>query len=402
LVASTKATPNKQRATAEHPQNEPSEDNSTEGRFDVTSLEEALAEAAQQSSNASPVSSDSEQEPQSLENDTPTRTRRNTIMTSKQKEGETSKKEEGTGLSTGTRKPKIREPSTFEGDRDNLRGWLAQLAVYFEILGWEEDHNDDKIKYTTCLLRGDAMKWYTPYAEKAQAKSWTTWEEYQNELRRQFGPVNARDEARAKIRKLKQGQSSMTDYWNDFRLIASTALMDGATMSEFLIAGMKKELQQAWILAELDQDDVEAIALWAIKKEARMETLRYNKNGGEESTKIDRTIRNQNGTFKSNTTYEPMDLDATNRVPRLIIPRNEYQRRMTQGLCLRCGKSGHRIQNCNEGKKGITQQPRWSPRRNNTTAGGVKNWRQDPKIRTIDMDEEKITAQPAGNDDCPQ
>jgi len=104
-------------------------------------------------------------------------------MTSKQKEGETSKKEGETGLSIGTRKPKIREPSTFDGDMDNLRGWLAQLAVYFEILGWEEGHNDDKIKYTTCLLRGDAMKSYTPYAEKAQAKSWTTWEEYQNELR---------------------------------------------------------------------------------------------------------------------------------------------------------------------------------------------------------------------------
>jgi len=323
-------------------------------------------------------------------------------MTSKQKEGETSKKEEGTALSIGTRKPKIREPSTFDGDRDNLRGWLAQLAVYFEILGWEEDHNDDKIKYTTCLLREDAMKWYTPYAEKAQAKSWTTWEEYQNELRRQFGPVNARDEARTKIRKLKQGQSSMTDYWNDFRLIASTAQMDGTTMSEFLIAGMKRELQQAWILAELDQDDVEAIALWAIKKEARIETLKYNKNSGEESTKRDRTVRNQNETFKNNTTYEPMDLDATNRVPRLNIPRNEYQRRMTQGLCLRCGKAGHRIQNCNEGKRGITQQPRWSPRRNNATTGGVKNWRQDTKIKTINMDEEEKIPQPAGNDDCPQ
>jgi len=402
LVASTKATPNKQQATAEHPQNEPSEDNCAEGGFDVTSLEEALAEAAQQSSNASPVSSDSENEPQSSEDDTPTRTRRNTIMTSKQKEGETSKREEGTGLSTGTRKPKIREPSTFDGDRDNLRGWLAQLAVYFEILGWEEDHHDDKIKYTTCLLRGDAMKWYTPYAEKVQAKSWTTWEEYQNELRRQFGPVNARDEARAKIRKLKQGQSSMTDYWNDFRLIASTAQMDGATMSEFLIAGMKKELQQAWILAELDQDDVEAIALWAIKKEARMETLKYNRNSGEESTKIDRTVRNQNRTFKNNTTYEPMEIDATSRTPRLDIQPKEYQRRLIQGLCLRCGKAGHRIQNCYEGKKKIDQRPRWSPRRNNTTAGGRKNWRQSANIKAIDLDKEETDSQPAGNEDCPQ
>jgi len=58
----------------------------------------------------------------------------------------------------------------------------------------------------------------------------------------------------------------MTDYWNDFRLITSTAQMDNATISELLIAGMKKELQQAWILAEQDKDDVEAIALWAIKK----------------------------------------------------------------------------------------------------------------------------------------
>jgi len=201
------------------------------------------------------------------------------------------------------------------------------------------------------------MKWYKPYAEKVQAKSWTVWDEYQNELRRQFAAVNASDEARAKIRKLKQRQSSMTDYWNDFRLIASTAHMDGATMSEFLIAAMKKELQQAWILAELDQEEVEAIALWAIKKEAGMKFLKYNKNRGEESTKIDKTVRNQNGTFQSNQTYEPMDLDATNRVLRLNIPRSEYQRMMAQGLCLRCGRAGYRIQNCNEGKKGITQQP---------------------------------------------
>ena len=178
--------------------------------------------------------------------------------------------------------------------------------------------------------------------------------------------------------------------------------MDGTTMSEFLIAGMKKELQQAWILAELDQDDVEAIALWAIKKEARMETLKYNKSSGEEPAKMDKTVRNQNGTFKNNPTYEPMDIDATSRGPRLNISRNEYQKRMAQGLCLQCGKTGHRIQNCNKGKRGIVQQQRWSPRQSNFTAGGVKNWRQDTKIKSIDRDEEGTTAQLAGNEDCPQ
>jgi len=166
-----KATPNEQKTTAGLPPDEDPEHDFTQGGIDVTSLEEALAEAAQQSWTASPVSSDSEHEPQSSEDDTPTRNRRNTIMSSKQKEAETTTREEGTGLSAATRKPKIQEPSTFDGNRDDLRGWLAQLAVYFEILGWEENHDDDQIKYTTCLLRGDAMKWYVPYAEKAQAKS---------------------------------------------------------------------------------------------------------------------------------------------------------------------------------------------------------------------------------------
>jgi len=70
-------------------------------------------------------------------------------------------------------------------------------------------------------------------------------------------------------------------------------------MFEFLIAGMKKELQQAWILTELDQDDVETISLWAIKKEARMETLKYNQNGGEEPARINKTPSNQDGRSKT-------------------------------------------------------------------------------------------------------
>jgi len=97
-----------------------------------------------------------------------------------------------------------------------------------------------------------------------------------------------------------------------------------------------------------------------------------------------------------------MDIDATNRGPRLNISQNKYQRRMAEGLCLRCGKAGHRIQNCNEGKKGIAQQPRWSPRPNNLKAGGVKSWRQDTRIKTINMDKEGMIPQTSGNDDCPQ
>ena len=193
----------------------------------------------------------------------------------------------------------------------------------------------------------------------------------------------------------------MTDYWNDFRLAASTAKMDNATMSDFLIAGMRKDLQEAWVQADLDQEDVEKVAMWAINKEARIDTLLYNRQNGDE-TKTTKTNRNQDGTFKSSPTYEPMEVDATNRGPRLNISRNEYQKRMAQGLCLRCGKPGHRIQNCEEGKRGITQRPQWSPRRGQETKGKTPHWKQQTKIKTIEMEEEEPRSQPSGNDECPQ
>ena len=56
------------------------------------------------------------------------------------------------------KKPKINEPSTFHGERDQLRGWLAQLSVYFKGVGWEFEYNNDKIVYPLRPLRGDALK----------------------------------------------------------------------------------------------------------------------------------------------------------------------------------------------------------------------------------------------------
>ena len=47
-------------------------------------------------------------------------------------------------LSGGTRKPKIKEPDTYQGERHKLRGWLAQLQVYFKAIKWAEGHDDEK------------------------------------------------------------------------------------------------------------------------------------------------------------------------------------------------------------------------------------------------------------------
>ena len=63
-----------------------------------------------------------------------------------------------TTATPATRRPKLREPDLFEGDRPRLRGWLVQLRLYFATLGWEVGHDEEKINYAKSLLRKDAEK----------------------------------------------------------------------------------------------------------------------------------------------------------------------------------------------------------------------------------------------------
>jgi len=59
-------------------------------------------------------------------------------------------------LSGGTRKPKAKEPEVYQGVRHKLRGWLAQLIVYYRTVGWQTGHDEQNILYATSLLRDDA------------------------------------------------------------------------------------------------------------------------------------------------------------------------------------------------------------------------------------------------------
>ena len=85
-------------------------------------------------------------------------------------------------LSGGARKPKIKEPDTYREELHKLRGWLAQLQVYFKAVGWAEGNDDEKILYAISLLRNDAGKWITPYTEELIPSTWENWAGFAQEL----------------------------------------------------------------------------------------------------------------------------------------------------------------------------------------------------------------------------
>jgi len=69
-------------------------------------------------------------------------------------------------ISGGIRKPKAKDPGGYRGERHQLRGWLAQLIVYYRTVGWQNGHDEEKILYATSLLRDDTGTWITPSAEE--------------------------------------------------------------------------------------------------------------------------------------------------------------------------------------------------------------------------------------------
>jgi len=275
--------------------------------------------------------------------------------------------------------------------------------VYYRTVGCQNGQDEEKILYATSLLKDDAGTWITPYAEERITPTWDNWAGFKAELQRQFGVIDAKGEARIRLKNVKQGKRSVTEYWNEFCLVASEAELDDSTGGELLLGGMITELQNAWGAISEEYEDLEALAQWAIWKETKLATVRHIQ-GSPSAINIQRettTPRNPDWTYRptnnGNQNYgDPMELDATRRRPRFNISREEFQRRIQEQLCLKCAQPGHLARSCpkKDGSKPFNPQARnWQP------AKKVAPWQTKPKIRGIEIEQEP---EQSGNDDCPQ
>jgi len=198
--------------------------------------------------------------------------------------------------------------------------------------------------------------------------------------------------------KMTQGLRGATEYWNEYRLVASQTRMDDATLTYHLMRGFKTELQDAGGLDGSDSQDPQVVANWAIKKETKMAAIKHMRHGSHNKEKATSPAisRNQNGTFRqqNENQEDSMELDATRRRPGFHISAKEYQRRMRSTLCLKCAKPGHRAAACGSqanSKEGAT----WEPRNDNK-----KRWSPPAKAREMEVDKE--VGEESGNDESPQ
>ncbi|KAF7807946.1 Transposon Tf2-2 polyprotein [Senna tora] len=111
----------------------------------------------------------------------------------------------------------IPKPKFYKGARNakELDNFLWGVEQYFKALGITEDAS--KIDTTTLYLDDTARMWWRRRQGDVEKGTCTinTWAEFKKELKLQFYPVNAEEEARAKLRRL-QHKGTIKDYVKDF------------------------------------------------------------------------------------------------------------------------------------------------------------------------------------------
>jgi len=136
-------------------------------------------------------------------------------------------------------------------------------------VGWQNGHDEEKILYATSLLRNNPGTWIPPYAEERIIQS---------RNKRQLRVIDAKGEASIRVKNMKEGKRSITEYWNEFLLVASEAELDNSTGGELLQGGMIAELQNASGACREEYEGLDALAQGAIRKETKLATVRHLKS----------------------------------------------------------------------------------------------------------------------------
>ncbi|KAL4333573.1 hypothetical protein GQ457_07G007230 [Hibiscus cannabinus] len=163
----------------------------------------------------------------------------------------------GPSTTVETRRVEVPRPRTFGGSRNaqEVDNFLYGLDQYLGALGIVEDAS--KIQTASLYLTDTAMLWWRRRRNDIEKGTCTisTFDDFKRELKRQFYPENAEDEARARLRRLKQS-GSIRDYIKDFTnlVLEIPDLSDKDSLFNFM------DGLQLWAKTELKRRGVQNLA----------------------------------------------------------------------------------------------------------------------------------------------
>lgn len=239
-------------------------------------------------------------------------------------------------LSSSGPEPQVINPPTYDGDIKSCKAFLDQCSLVFALQPRRFASEVSKVAYVLTLLTGRARDWGMA-VWGAKDPCCVTFETLRSKMTKLFDRSVQGDLAAAALTRLTQDKSTVTDYAIEFRTLAvSSEWNDTAQKAQFL-RGLNESIQDEIASHDLPTS-LEGVIDLALRVEARHRQRRVRRSFHHLFS--DPSLRVSDNISPSSSSVEPMQLG------RLRLTAEEKQHRFTNGLCLYCGKPGHKALTC--------------------------------------------------------
>ncbi|KAL1246642.1 hypothetical protein QQF64_034443 [Cirrhinus molitorella] len=175
-------------------------------------------------------------------------------------------------LARVTPEPRVPNPPPYDGDPKACRPFLSQCAITFTLQPTTFATEAAKVAFVITLLTGKAREWGTTVWEK-QAPYCATFELFRQEMIKVFDRSVAGKEAASQLVRLRQGESSVTDFSIQFRTLAVLCGWNEAALWDVFREGLNPEIQDEIAIHDLPASFDDLVEL-ALRVETRIDLRR--------------------------------------------------------------------------------------------------------------------------------
>lgn len=228
-------------------------------------------------------------------------------------------------------------PPSYDGDTSTCRAFLGQCSLVFALQPRRFATEMSKIAFVLTLLTGRARDWGMAVWE-AKMPCCNDFETFKGEMCKLFDRTLRGDLAAAELNRFVQGTQSVTDYAIHFKTLAVTSGWNDSALRAQFLSGLKDNIQDE-IASHDFPVSLEGMIDLALRVEARHRQRRIRRTATQHL--LDPSLHvTETTSAPLSSSVEPMQLG------RLRLTTEERQHRLVNGLCLYCGKPGHRALNC--------------------------------------------------------
>lgn len=251
------------------------------------------------------------------------------------------------------REPSVATPRHFDGEAGLCRSFLMQCSLVFDLQPRAYPTDRSRVAYLINLLSGRALQWATAlWGTNDPVLS--TYAGFTSELQRVFGHPTRQAEASRRLHALRQGGRSVADYSIEFRTLATESGWrdDHALQSAFyhgLSEGIKDELT-----TRDEPEDLNTLVSLSIRIDDRLRARRRERSHrpatSASSSPLPFSPAPPRLALPSSSPPSPSSPLGPGEEPmqlgRARLTAEERERRIREGHCLYCGRTGHFISAC--------------------------------------------------------